>query len=337
MDSLFDSSVRLIQWLQTNYPELEGLMTFVSTLGLFEFYLAVIPLIYWTIHKAFGKHVAYMMSLGLFINSALKELLRGPRPYWLDSSFALADDPDFGIPSGHAQLSSMFYFLIAIWARKGWVWGLAIFMAILMGLSRLFLGVHFWHDVLAGYIVSVLLLVDYWIYRRYVRSRLRNRILGQRLLVVVTVPLVMALIYFAVRLLVGTADTTVAWVQFLDAAELKAFEDMATGGAMMLGLGIGFLLEASRTNFSVAGPLWQRAARYLVGIIILVGLWFGSGLVFPEDPLLLAIPLRVLRYTFLGLFMSYWAPALFVRFGLAPAGPGPETSLSVSSDSLLKG
>ena len=336
MDTLFASSVDFTRWLQTNYPELVGLMRFISSLGIFESYLAVIPLIYWSIHKQAGKHIAYVISFASFVNGALKGFFREPRPYWLDGSLELDEGTGFGWPSGHAQLGSTLYFMVAIWIRKSWAWGLAILLTLLMGLSRIYLGVHTWVDVLGGYFVALLHLAGYAVYMRYIRARIRNRILGQRLLIVLLVPTILSIIYFLLRFILAAADTTVAWASFLPTAELQALEDAATGIGMLVGLGVGFLLEASRTNFSVAGPVWQRAARYLLGILILVGLWFGSGQIFPDDPLWLAVPLRILRYTFLGLFMAYWAPALFVRIGLAPAGPGPEVSLAVNQDSLLK-
>ena len=336
MDTLFASSVDFTRWLQTNYPELAGLMRAISTLGIFEFYLAIIPLIYWSIHKQAGKHIAYVISLASFVNAALKGFIREPRPYWLDSSIKLDDGTGYGWPSGHSQLGPTLYFMAAIWARRSWAWGLAVVLTLLMGLSRIYLGVHTWVDVLGGYFVALLHLVGYGIYVRYVRGRIRNRILGQRLLIVLLVPTILSTIYFLMRFVLATADLTVSWAAFIPAAELQALEDAATGIGMLVGLGVGFLLEASRTNFSVAGPIWQRVARYLLGIAILVGLWFGSGQVVPDDPLWLAVPLRILRYAILGLFMAYWAPALFVRIGLAPAGPGPEVSLAVNQDSLLK-
>ena len=336
MDTLFDSSVNLTRWLQANYPELEGLMRFISELGIFEFYLVVLPLIYWSIHKQAGKHIAYVISFGSFVNGALKGFVRQPRPYWVDQSVGLDDGIGFSWPSGHSQLAPTLYFMVAYWVRRSWAWGLAILLTLLMGLSRIYLGVHFAHDVLAGYLIAILHLVGYVVYLRYVRTRIRNRILGQRLLIVLLVPTMLSVIYFLLRLIL-VVDMSVAWADHVPAAELQALEDASTGIGMLIGLGVGFLLESSRTNFRVQGVLWQRAARYLLGILLLVALWYGTGRILPDEPLWLAIPLRIIRYAFLGTFMAYWAPWLFVRLRLAPAGPGPEVSLSVSRDSLLKG
>ena len=137
MDTLFASSVDFTRWLQTNYPELAGLMRAISTLGIFEFYLAIIPLIYWSIHKQAGKHIAYVISLASFVNAALKGFIREPRPYWLDSSIKLDDGTGYGWPSGHSQLGPTLYFMAAIWARRSWAWGLAVVLTLLMGLSRI--------------------------------------------------------------------------------------------------------------------------------------------------------------------------------------------------------
>ena len=68
------------------------------------------------------------------------------------------------------------------------------------------------------------------------------------------------------------------------------------------------------------------AIRCLPGTAVI---WLGLGAVFPDDPLWLAIPLRILRYFLATLWMSYYAPALFVRLRLAAASPESEIKLEL--------
>ena len=103
-----------------------------------------------------------------------------------------------------------------------------------------------------------------------------------------------------------------------------------------LGLGVGFILEATRVHFTVEGPIWQRILRYVVGIIVTVIIWRGLALVFPEDPLWLGLPLRLFRYWLAGMWVAYYAPIVFIRLRLAQASPAPDVSLSISSGGIMR-
>jgi hypothetical protein len=45
------------------------------------------------------------------------------------------------------------------------------------------------------------------------------------------------------------------------------------------------------------------------------------GQLFPDDPLWLALPLRLLRYALLTLWVTYYAPWVFVKIKIAQAKP----------------
>lgn len=324
MDSLYDLGLQATQWLQTNYPQLEGFFRFISNLGLEEFYLAIIPLLYWSVNKPLGRSLAYVF---LFTNAwvgLLKHGFRTPRPYWLEPSLELWPEESYGIPSGHAMLGTAVYLYIAGWVRKRWVWGVAIFMVLAMGLSRIYLGSHFIHDVVIGTFLAILILLIYAWWRQRYGERFSKRILGFRLMVMLLIPISIGLIYTLVRLIIGAPNLDVAWASHIPGAELAGLESVATAVGSLIGAGIGLTLEASRVRFKSQGAVWQKATRYLVGIIVTVLLWRGLSLIFPSDPLWLAIPLRILRYAITLLWVAYYAPWLFVRLRLAETEPPPK-------------
>ena len=322
MDALLQFGLDASRWLQTTLPQLESFFQFVSTLGIEEFYLALFPLVYWSIHKEAGRALAYVFLVGNVLNTALKHAFRQPRPFWLDPTLEKFTDGGYGIPSGHAQFTTTIYLFAAVWLRRRWVWLLAILMIVLMSISRVYLGSHFVHDVVAGFLVGLLVLVGYLLWRRRFATNFGKRILGQRLLAAITVPLLLTVVYLIIRLIIGEPDTNVEWAAFIPVAELESLEGMVTAVASLLGAGIGLVLESSRVRFLVAGSVWQRAARYLLGIIVAVVIWAGLGQLFPDDPLWLALPLRLLRYTLLTLWVTYYAPWTFVKLKLAKAKPG---------------
>lgn len=337
MDVLYDAGLEAIRWLQANYPQLEGVLAFVSQLGRFEFFLALIPLIYWSIDKRLGKHLAYLLALSNAVNAIVKHALRMPRPYWLESGVGLAEESQYGLPSNHVQTASVIYPFLAYWFRKLWVWLFALFFILLMAFSRVYLGVHFLHDAAAGALIGLLMLAAYLLWLRYLQEPFRNRILGQRLLFILLVPLFFTLVYVFVRLLLGAPDSDVAWAEHIPAAELNSVEDVTSALAILFSLGAGFVLEASRIHFVVDGSLLKRAARYLLGIAVTLLLWRGLALVFPVEPLWLALPLRFVRYFLAGVWVAYYAPAVFVRLRLADASPEPEVTLTISDGNIMRG
>jgi hypothetical protein len=276
-----------------------------------------------------GKEIAFLFLVSNGLNELFKHGFRGPRPYWLNSTLERAQEPTYGVPSGHVQYTTTIFLYLAGEIRRPWAWVSALLFIILMGLSRIYLGLHFIHDVLAGFLVAVLLLSIFWLVRRKWGRSLARRILGQRLLVMLSIPFAIVLLYVGVRLAIGAPDAAVSWAEYIPAAEREGVENVTTAVAALIGFGIGILMEGSRVRFTVDGPIWQRVGRYLLGMLVTVAIWAGIRLVTPEEPLALSLGLRFVRYTLLTLWISWYAPALFVWLKLTEAKPEPILNISL--------
>jgi hypothetical protein len=233
------------------------------------------------------------------------------------------------VPSGHAEFTAVIYPFLAFWLRRRWFTIFTVLLIIAMCLSRIYLGVHFVHDVLVGLLLAGLILGGYAIWQRRLAAKLDKRILGQKLLIVLAVPLIFAVSYIIVRLIIGEPATSVAWRSFIPAAEREGVEAMVTAVATLTGFGIGVLFESSRVRFQTAGPVWQRIMRYVVGMIGTVAIWYGLRELFPEDPLWLGLSLRFVRYLLTLLWVAYYAPMLFVWLNMANAEPERGITLSL--------
>lgn len=329
MEQLHQLSLSVAEWLQTSFPQLAGLMQIISMLGDEEAFLVLMPLFYWSLDKRLGKSLAYVFLISVTLNPILKNAFRGPRPFWLDSGLGLGEATGYGLPSGHAQHTTVLYLFLALWLRRWYWWLLALVMIPLMALSRVYLGVHFVTDVLGGLLVGSLILLGYMLARYRFEEGYNKRNLGRRLFLMIIPPLVLLAVYVVVLLIIGRPDDAVAWSSYIPSAELDAREGVATGIGALLGYSIGMIYESSRVRFRTAGPVWQRVARYVLGIVVTVGLWAGLRAIFPDDPQWLALPLRVVRYFVILLWVSLVAPWVFVKLGLATADPESEIRVTI--------
>jgi undecaprenyl-diphosphatase len=94
------------------------------------------------------------------LNNILKALVHRTRP---EPVVGLISAQGFSFPSGHAMVSAAFYFYLAylIWPhvqswRRGLVVSGLVVLVLLIGLSRLYLEVHYLSDVIAGYLAGFL-------------------------------------------------------------------------------------------------------------------------------------------------------------------------------------
>jgi len=96
-------------------------------------------------------------------------------------------------------------------------------------------------------------------------------------------------------------------------------EIAATEAGLLFGVLVGLDIERRQIRFAVAGSLLQKIGRYVLGLSLLILAWAGLRALFGliDGGHLVASGLRVVRYALMGFTVLWWAPALFVRLGLA--------------------
>lgn len=153
----------ILLWIQNVVRQdwLNPLVCFYTHLGdagLLWIVLCALMLLFKSTRKAGAVGLAALAIGFLCTNVTLKHLVGRPRP-WLDvaglSYLVVEGDPN-SFPSGHT--CSSFAAAMAWWqfVPKKWMKGTGMAMAACMGLSRLYVGVHYPSDVLAGCLVGLL-------------------------------------------------------------------------------------------------------------------------------------------------------------------------------------
>lgn len=136
----------------------------VTQLGGATFLIALATILLIAIkNKKTGFLIWLNLAISALLNQILKHIVQRPRP----TEHRIIDESGYSFPSGHSMVSAAFYgFLIYLIYKnvknKYLKWGLIILLGLLIlgiGTSRIYLGVHYTSDVLAGFLVSISYLI----------------------------------------------------------------------------------------------------------------------------------------------------------------------------------
>jgi len=160
----FDATVRaaIHGWAS---PPLTLAMRAVTQLGSSWFLVTLAALVWWRLRGQGRLHAAWLLVVAAAGAEALNETLKlvfhrhRPEPF-----FGLTAPFTYSFPSGHSVESACFYGALAAiltvrsgtLARRAAIWTGAALLALAVGFSRIYLGVHYPSDVLAGYAVAAI-------------------------------------------------------------------------------------------------------------------------------------------------------------------------------------
>ena len=116
-------------------------------------------------NRKIGISIVLNLIIITVLNLLLKNIVQRPRP----TEFRLIDETGYSFPSGHSMVSMAFYgFLIYLIYKyiknknlKILLITILLILPILIGISRIYLGVHYTSDVIGGFLISVSYLIIY--------------------------------------------------------------------------------------------------------------------------------------------------------------------------------
>ena len=136
-------------------PVLNEFMLLITRLGDETAFLVIALILFWCVDKRKGYYIMAVGFLGTMVNQFLKLLCRIPRPWVLDEHFTILEEAraaatGYSFPSGHSQTAVGTFGGIAYTTKNRWARGICIAIAVLVPLSRMYVGVHTPYDVLVG-------------------------------------------------------------------------------------------------------------------------------------------------------------------------------------------
>jgi len=267
----------------TEISFIEKLFKGISYLGTEYAVIALFGICYWIFDKKLAKDVGISAFIAMLFNGLFKGIVNRPRPFQQfdniecrDSSILYEDGRTFSandvkgthiiegkrmststsFPSGHSQNSSALYNGFAIELNKKWLLILANVLALLVMISRMALGVHFFTDVVTGYAIGlgVVLLFN------FLRKKFKNENnLTHSIILVFTI------------------------ITFLSPLWAKESKDMFDMLGVIYGIILGMAFEEKKVNFKPTKVWWKAVLRFVFGIGFVLGLKSGLKLLYVND------------------------------------------------------
>ena len=114
-------------------------------------------------NKKIGLSIFTNLAVITILNQILKRILQRPRP----TEYRIVEETGYSFPSGHSMVSMAFYgyliYLIYKYVKNKYLkWTLITllsFLIVSIGISRIYLGVHYTSDVIGGFLISISYLI----------------------------------------------------------------------------------------------------------------------------------------------------------------------------------
>lgn len=248
--------LEIVKWFQSlQSPLLDYFFLFITEFGDELVFFVISAILYWTINKKFAYRFMMFFLASVTLNAFFKHIIVRDRPFIAHPNDVISiGDPTHGysMPSGHAQNGMTTALLLneRFGKCKKWVTPSLFVMALLVALSRVYLGQHYLSDVIVGLIVAV----GFYLGLAYLVNRLK---LSFKHLLYVMVPILILLMI------------------------LIKDDNLYVSAAALIGLTIGYHLEVKYIDYDIKNRWPIQIAKVVIGLVVAIGLKEGLKVLFP--------------------------------------------------------
>ena len=286
--------LHLLETIRT--PLLNSIVSAITLLGEETVMIAILCLIYWCIDKktAMKTALTYFFS-GLLIHG-LKVTFRIERPWVRDNTLTPVGvaiegtGGSYSFPSGHTQSATALFSPLAFSYKKAWFKVLCFVLIVLVGFSRLYLGVHTPEDVLVAFAATIIISI---LVSLFFEKLEKNYMLTGIILSLFGIALC---IYVIILFTKGIINE-------------KVTESICKAIGAGLGFALGWIIEHKFIDFSPeCNKPWHQAVKYIIGIGLTVGIKSGLKPIIGDS-----LVADTVRYMLVVLFAIALYPLIFKK------------------------
>ena len=274
--------IEIIKFIQSMIsPFWDVFFQIVTMTGEEYFYILAAAIIFWCVNKKFGYKLGFALLTSTIINTVLKDVINSARPIGVSGIRSLRVETATGqsFPSGHTQGATSFWISSIIHVRKRWIYIVGSLAILLVGISRLYLGVHWPIDVIGGILIGVI-----WVFISNYIFEYAEATKKTWILMIIIVPMLIGMIFFREKAYYTISGT-------------------------VLGFYVGYILESKYIQYEVRNTKVKQLIKLVFGLGILIAL---------KGALKEILPINIFsdffRYFVVGLWITVGAPCIFKRF-----------------------
>ena len=284
------------------FPGLNEFMLTVTTLGEETAFLVVALIVFWCVDKKKGYYLLAVGFLGTMLNQILKLSFRVPRPWMNNPDFTILEQAresaaGYSFPSGHTTTAVGTFGCLAVVAERKWWRNACIVIAVLVGFSRMYIGVHYPSDVLAGAGTSLVLI---WLLKKPTLHGSIREMKG----VIAGMLTVSVLFFLFVTFWRFPAD--------LDQHNLESgMKNAYTMIGCLTGVAIVYLVDVKWIHFPEKAVWWVQLIKIALGLGLVLAV--KEGMRAPLEWILPVYPARAVRYFLIVVVAGSVWPMSFAR------------------------
>lgn len=278
--------MQVLYWLESiRMPGLNEFMLAITTLGEETAFLVMALIFFWCVDKKRGYFLMSVGFVGTMVNQFLKLWFRIPRPWVLDENFTILEAAreaatGYSFPSGHTTSAVGTFGSIAASSKNRWVKTVTIALAVLVGISRMYVGVHTPQDVIVGALTSIVLIFA------FCRVTLNDCHKGMKILIAGMIAMAVGLLLFV---------TVYPFPADIDAHNLESgVKNAYTMMGCLTGVAIVYVVERKHIRFETKAVWWAQILKAVLGLGVV--LLVKEGLRAPLEAVLPVYPARAVRY-----------------------------------------
>ena len=240
---MFPGEIGFLQTLEGIRNDfLNSVFEIITMLGEEVIVVLILSLIYFIFDKMLAKKIFFTIITSMNINGVVKNIARVSRPFANGEVTPVKADTATGysFPSGHTQNFSTWSTAFAIQFKKWWGFVIAGVLIILVGFSRMYLGVHYPSDVIFGALFGIGTAIG----MGFLFDKVKNKQLLYLIAAGVFIPF---FVYFLI-------------------SPNELYADFFKTYGMMLGLVFIEWFDNKFVNFDNTAPIWKKIIRFVVGV-----------------------------------------------------------------------